>query len=60
MTDLSFACVCCGVECPIAPDPPEWPVCEDCCPDHEYQYDTWRRGRYCLHCDKQQEESYDG
>lgn len=30
---------------------PAW--CEDCCPDHDFEYDRDRRGHFCKHCDMQ-------
>jgi hypothetical protein len=24
--------------------------CPDCCPDHAYQHDRMRSGRWCIHC----------
>jgi hypothetical protein len=56
---LTFKCKVCSVDCPIAPDPPGQAVCEEHCEDHEYAYDPWRRGSFCVHCDKQREESSD-
>ena len=49
----NFKCRICGIECPIAPDPPDRAVCETHCEDHQYEYDPWRRGHFCVNCDKQ-------
>ena len=48
---INFKCRICGTECPVAPEPPGQAICEDCCEDHNYQYDSGRRGKYCVHCD---------
>jgi hypothetical protein len=40
--EIDFSCRVCGVICPVAPDPPGRAVCEDHCPDHDYQYDKFR------------------
>ena len=50
---IDFSCRVCGDQCAVAPDPPERAVCEDHCPDHEYEYDKWRRSHFCKTCDKQ-------
>jgi hypothetical protein len=55
MTNIDFTCKVCGKECPIAPDPPERAVCEEHCEDHAFEYDPFRRGKFCIHCDKEQE-----
>lgn len=55
---IDFTCRVCGVECSTAPDPPERAVCEEHCEDHDYEYDEWRRDRFCKHCDKQISEDY--
>lgn len=47
-------CHNCGVLCDIYPDPPDKAVCPECCEDHEYEYDKWRRGKFCGHCDAEQ------
>lgn len=46
-------CSVCGVLANIYPDPPAPAFCEEHCPEHDYQYDKWRRGRFCIICDKQ-------
>lgn len=33
---VHFQCRVCGVECPVAPDPPATAVCEEHCEFHEY------------------------
>lgn len=45
----NFKCRVCGVECPIAPQLPELPVCEKHCPDHEYRHEG-SEGKRCIHC----------
>lgn len=47
----NFACRVCGKECPTASA--EGAICEDCCEDHQYEYDKWRRNKFCVHCDRQ-------
>jgi hypothetical protein len=46
---IDFSCRVCGIQCAIAPDPPERAVCPDHCEDHNYVYSredrsarTWR------------------
>ncbi len=51
-------CVICGQLPTVYPDPPEWAYCEECCPEHEYKYDKWRRAHHCTHCDKEKEIDY--
>lgn len=55
-----FACHKCGKQCPVAPadDSTDKTVCEDCCEYHEYEYDKWRRGRFCKYCDREQDPPY--
>lgn len=55
---IDFTCQKCGKECVIAPDPPERAICQDCCEDHEYEYDKWRRGWFCTKCDNEQEPDW--
>lgn len=47
-----FRCHVCGKECDIAPQPPERAICEECCEDHEYEYDRGERWKFCAHCGK--------
>lgn len=56
--DFDFSCRVCGVICDGAPDPPARAVCPAHCEDHNYEYDPHRRGKFCSHCD-QQEDYYD-
>lgn len=58
---LLFRCRICGVECGTHPIK-ELPngefeavqaVCEDHCEDHDFEYDSMRRGQFCKHCDAQ-------
>lgn len=55
---ISFKCRVCGVECPVAPDPPATAVCEEHCEFHEYEHDPWRRNQFCKHCDKQAPDDF--
>ncbi len=55
---IDFSCRVCGAPCPIAPRPPERAVCEEHCPDHDYQYDPWRRAKVCVVCDAQAPDDY--
>lgn len=54
---VDFHCGVCGVETPIAPDPPEKAICGKCCGEsdegHDYQYDRHRQGHYCFRCDEE-------
>jgi hypothetical protein len=49
---VDFRCHVCGVECPVAPDPPDKAVCEECCEDHDYHYERCERAKVCIHCGK--------
>lgn len=55
---IDFTCHKCGAETPIAPDPPARAVCPDCCEDHRYEYDPWRRGKFCVDCDAPVPDDY--
>lgn len=44
-----FKCHVCGAECPIAPQLPARAVCEEHCPDHDYQHQG-SDGKRCVHC----------
>lgn len=48
MTD--FSCRVCGVQCDVAPDPPERAVCPAHCEDHDYEYVQGERRHCCKHC----------
>lgn len=52
---IDFTCQKCGKDALIAPDPPARAICPDCCEDHEFRYDPWLRGNFCVYCDKEQE-----
>lgn len=45
----NFKCRVCGVECPIAPQLPERPVCEEHCEDHHFEH-MGSDGTRCVHC----------
>lgn len=47
---IDFSCKVCGIQCAIAPDPPERAVCPAHCEDHDYVYDPSERGHYCQYC----------
>lgn len=47
---IDFSCHICGVQCDVAPDPPERAVCPEHCEDHEYIYSRGERIHYCIHC----------
>jgi hypothetical protein len=53
-----FACRVCGVQCPVAPKPPERPVCEEHCEDHDYRYAPDFRQHRRIHCDKPAPEDW--
>lgn len=55
---IDFSCRVCGVQCAIAPNPPDRAVCPDHCPDHDYKHDPWRRGKFCTICDVEIPEDY--
>jgi endogenous inhibitor of DNA gyrase (YacG/DUF329 family) len=44
-----FECRVCGVQCDIAPQLPERPVCSEHCEDHDYRYERGE-GHRCIHC----------
>jgi NMD protein affecting ribosome stability and mRNA decay len=52
MSEIDFSCRVCGKQCDSAPLPPVRAVCEDCCDDHDYQYERELRGHFCVHCGK--------
>lgn len=54
--ELFFTCNRCGKPTVSAPDPPGLAWCEECCTDHEYEYDRDRRGRFCNRCDAKDED----
>jgi hypothetical protein len=56
MTGIDFHCHVCGVECNVAPEPPARAACEEHCEGHQYEYDKWRRGKFCIQCDRQEDE----
>lgn len=56
--EVDFHCCVCGKETPIAPKLPERAVCEDHCPDHDYEYDKSAQGHFCKLCDKRRPEDY--
>lgn len=47
---LKFACRVCGKQCALAG--PDGAICEEHCPDHDYQYIRGERGHFCQHCGK--------
>lgn len=50
--DIDFKCKKCGKECGTAPIDDSGAICEDCCEDHDYEYDPDRQEHHCVHCDK--------
>lgn len=59
MEEIDFTCRKCGIECLSAPDSPERAICENCCEDHEYKYDRYERGTFCIHCNKMRDDYYE-
>ncbi len=55
---IDFSCRVCGVQCDIAPNPPDRAVCPDHCEDHDYQYDPDVHEKRCIHCDKSEPEDW--
>lgn len=55
---LDFNCKVCGKKCPVAPNSPELPVCEEHCEDHQYYYEKCMRRHVCIHCDKERPEDW--
>lgn len=49
---IDFNCHKCGKQCDVAPMPPLRAICEDCCEDHEYDYDATERWHLCRHCNR--------
>src|ERR1041385_316601 len=47
---IDFSCRVCGIQCAIAPDPPERAVCPEHCEDHNYVYSREDRGTFCEYC----------
>lgn len=52
MSDIDFSCRVCGKQCDSAPPLPERAVCEDCCEEHDYEYEPSERTHLCKHCCK--------
>ena len=50
--EIDFSCHVCGKQCDIAPNPPEKAVCDECCADHEYEYDRDEFWHCCKTCGK--------
>lgn len=48
-------CIICGELCACYAPEILTGYCEEHCPEHEYEYDPHRRGRFCKTCDKQRE-----
>lgn len=44
-----FACKVCGIACAIAPADGSGAVCEEHCPDHQYDW-AGSEGFRCVHC----------
>lgn len=50
MSVIDFSCRVCGVQCDIAPDPPDRAVCPEHCEDHDYIYIQGEQTHVCKHC----------
>lgn len=51
---VNYECSVCHQQCFVVPlDPSAKAYCQDCCPEHEWEYDIWRRGDYCKICDEE-------
>lgn len=48
-------CAKCGCEVDQYYDDPTKDICEDCCDDHQYEYDKWERAHLCKNCGKRRE-----
>lgn len=55
---IDFSCRVCGVQCAVAPDPPERAVCPAHCEDHEYEYVEGERRHACTHCGQEPPEDW--
>lgn len=55
---IDFSCRVCGIQCAIAPDPPERAVCPEHCEDHDYVHDPSRAAKFCQHCDQEESEDW--
>ena len=52
MVDPDFTCVNCGKETELAAPDPANTVCQDCCDDHDYKYDSCAGWGFCVNCNK--------
>lgn len=59
MSEPDFHCHTCGAEIAFANDPPLPSYCETCCEDHDYKYDSSRRGCFCQFCDRERPFDWD-
>lgn len=48
-------CIVCGAETPGHHFLDVRSFCEAHCPDHDWDYDRYRRGHFCLNCDAEKE-----
>lgn len=56
--EIDFRCHKCRKQCDVAPMPPLRAICEDCCEDHEYEYDAVERWHFCCHCNRRVEPDW--
>lgn len=54
MTDRVL-CSKCGADEVICYEAEDTAVCPKCCEDHEYEYERYERGNFCIHCGEEQE-----
>jgi ribosomal protein L40E len=59
MSAINFHCRECGVETASAPDPPALAICEDCCEDHDCQYERELRKKVCIYCGADEPQDWD-
>jgi hypothetical protein len=47
---IDFTCKVCGVQCAVAPNPPDRAICPEHCADHDYEYVAGECIWACKHC----------
>lgn len=58
MTEPIFKCARCGAGTELAAPNPAITVCQDCCEDHDYEYDSCAEWAMCQHCNAPAPDDY--
>lgn len=53
--EMEFRCLICGQDVGGVPHAGVRGICEQHCYDHDFEYDRYRHGHFCLHCDAERE-----